>query len=198
MKELTSIQNLIDCFSKLPGVGVKSAERMAYAVLSFNDEEREHFSKCIDELGEKVHKCPRCGMYTENDGECEICASPSRNHRILCVVNEVKDALAIEKMGFFDGTYHILGGSINLSKGVGAEDLNIASLLDKVASNSLDEVILATNPTIEGETTALFIAKLLEGKTTITRLGYGLPMGLSIDYADQLTLSKAFEGRKKL
>lgn len=198
MKELSSIQNLIECFSKLPGVGVKSAERMAYAVLSFNDEDRERFSRCIKELGEKIHKCPTCGIYTENDGECEICSDTSRNHKIICVVNEIKDALAIEKMGFFNGVYHILGGSINFNKGIGAEDLNIASLVDRVSLGSIEEIILATNPTIEGETTALFIAKLLEGKTNITRLGYGLPMGLSIDYADQLTLSKAFEGRKKL
>lgn len=198
MKELPSIQTLIDSFSKLPGVGVKSAERMAYAVLNFKDEDREEFSRALHNLGERVHPCPECGMYTENEGECDICLDATRNHQLVCVVSEVKDIIAIEKMNSFQGVYHVLGGSINLAKGIGAEDLRIASLLKRVQENNIHEVILATSPTIEGETTALFIAKLLEGKANVTRLGYGLPMGLSLDYADPLTLAKAFEGRKKI
>lgn len=199
MKELASIQNLIDYFSKLPGVGVKSAERMAYATLALEEEDRKNFSKAIIDIGQKIHKCPTCGMYTENPSECDICADQSRDHRVICVVSENKDALAIEKMNSFNGVYHVLGGSINLSKGIDEDKLNIASLIERVENgDDINEVILATNPTLEGETTALFIAKLLEGKVTITRLGYGLPMGLSIDYADAITLSKAFEGRKKI
>lgn len=198
MKELASIQNLIDYFSKLPGVGVKSAERMAYATLALEEEDRKNFSKAIIDIGQKIHKCPTCGMYTENPSECDICADQSRDHRVICVVSENKDALAIEKMNSFNGVYHVLGGSINLSKGIDEDKLNIASLIERVENGDINEVILATNPTLEGETTALFIAKLLEGKVTITRLGYGLPMGLSIDYADAITLSKAFEGRKKI
>lgn len=198
MKELASIQNLIDYFSKLPGVSVKSAERMAYATLAMQEEDRERFSEAIIEIGQKIHKCPTCGIYTENSNECSICEDSSRDHHIICVVSENKDALAIEKMNSYNGVYHVLGGSINLSKGIGEEELNISSLIDRVEQGDVKEVILATNPTLEGETTALFIAKLLENKVTITRLGYGLPMGLSIDYADALTLSKAFEGRKKI
>lgn len=199
MKELASIQNLIDYFSKLPGVGVKSAERMAYATLALEEEDRKNFSKAIIDIGQKIHKCPTCGMYTENPSECDICADQSRDHRVICVVSENKDALAIEKTNSFNGVYHVLGGSINLSKGIDEDKLNIASLIERVENgDDINEVILATNPTLEGETTALFIAKLLEGKVTITRLGYGLPMGLSIDYADAITLSKAFEGRKKI
>ena len=198
MKELNSIQALIDCYSKFPGVGVKSAERMAYATLAFREEDRKQLEKAISELGEKIHKCPVCGIYTENESKCDICLDENRDHSLICVVSEIKDALAIEKMNSYHGLYHILGGSINLNKGIGAEELNISSLISRVSDETVKEVILATSPTLEGETTALFVGKLLEGKVTVTRLGYGLPMGLSIDYADSLTLSKAFEGRKKI
>lgn len=198
MKELTSLQLLIDSFSKLPGIGVKSAERMAYAVLNFSNDERDEFAKAIRDISSKVHKCPTCGMYTENSNECDICLDEERDHHLICVVSEAKDALAIEKMNSFKGVYHILGGSINLAKGIGAEDLRIGSLLTRVSNGDINEVILATNSTMEGETTALFIAKLLEGKVTVTRLGCGLPMGLALDYADPMTLNKAFEGRKKI
>ncbi len=198
MKELASLQALIDSFSKLPGVGVKSAERMAYAVLNFSNEDRDEFVKSIKDISNKIHKCPKCGMYTENPSECDICLDQERDHHLICVVSEVKDVFAIEKMNSFKGVYHILGGSINLAKGIGAEELRIGSLLKRVPEEEINEVILATNSTMEGETTALFIAKLLEGKVTVTRLGYGLPMGLALDYADPMTLNKAFEGRKKI
>ncbi len=198
MKELTSIQNLIDSFSKLPGVGVKSAERMAYAVLNFEEDDRRAFADAIATLSSKIHKCPECGLYTENDELCDICLDEERDHKIICVVSEVKDAYAIEKMNTFKGVYHILGGSINLAKGIMAENLSIASLIRRIEENEVQEVILATSSTIEGETTSLYIAKLLEGKANVTRIGYGLPMGSSLDYADPLTLSKAFEGRKKI
>ena len=198
MKELTSIQNLIDSFSKLPGVGVKSAERMAYAVLNFEEDDRRAFADAIATLSSKIHKCPECGLYTENDELCDICLDEERDHKIICVVSEVKDAYAIEKMNTFKGVYHILGGSINLAKGILAENLSISSLIRRIEENEVQEVILATSSTIEGETTSLYIAKLLEGKANVTRIGYGLPMGSSLDYADPLTLSKAFEGRKKI
>ncbi len=198
MKELASIQNLIDSFSKLPGVGVKSAERMAYAVLNFKEEDRRAFAEAIATLSSKVHKCPDCGLYTENDGPCDICVDSERDHGLICVVSEAKDAYAIEKMNTFKGIYHILGGSINLAKGILAENLTIETLLNRIEQNDVKEVILATSSTLEGETTSLYIAKLLEGKANVTRLGYGLPMGSSLDYTDPLTLSKAFEGRRKI
>ncbi len=198
MKELNSIQILIDSFSKLPGVGVKSAERMAYAVLNFQEEDRQAFAEALSTLSKKVHKCPNCGLYTENPNECDICLDSERDHNVICVVSEIKDAYAIERMNSFKGIYHVLGGSINLAKGIGAEELAIPSLLRRIEENNISEVILATSSTIEGETTSLYIAKLLEGKANVTRLGYGLPMGSSLDYADPLTLSKAFEGRKKI
>ena len=198
MKELRSLTELIESFSKLPGVGVKSAERMAYAVLRMKEEDRDDFVKAIKDVSSNIHPCPVCGLYTE-DEMCEICANPARNKKTICVVSEAKDALAIEKMNSFDGVFHVLGGVVSPSHGIGPDDLNTKSLLDRVKENEATEVIIATNPTIDGETTALFIAKVLDGVVpTITRLGYGLPMGSSLDYADALTLSKAFEGRKKI
>jgi len=198
MKELASLNALIDSFSKLPGVGVKSAERMAYAVLNMREEDAKQFSEAITAVKSKVHHCPVCGLFTEGE-KCEICLDETRDRSSIVVVSEPKDALSIEKMNSYHGLYHVLGGSLNASKGVGAEDLAIDPLLHRVKTEGIKEIILATNPTIDGETTALFIAKLLEGSgLTVTRLGYGLPMGSSLDYADSLTLLKAFEGRKKL
>jgi len=198
MKELASLNALIDSFSKLPGVGVKSAERMAYAVLNMREEDAKQFSEAITAVKSKVHHCPICGLFTEGE-KCEICLDETRDRSSIVVVSEPKDALSIEKMNSYHGLYHVLGGSLNASKGVGAEDLAIVPLLHRDKTEGIKEIILATNPTIDGETTALFIAKLLEGSgLTVTRLGYGLPMGSSLDYADSLTLLKAFEGRKKI
>lgn len=200
MKELQTVIALTDSFGKLPGVGVKSAERMAYAVLAMKEEDRAEFQKAIADAGTRVRRCPVCGLYMEGNGEkCEICSDPARDHTVICVVSEIKDALAIERMNAFKGVYHVLGGVISASKGIGQENLAIDSLLERVKNGGVNEVILATNPTLDGETTALFLAKLLEGRgVTVTRLGYGLPMGSSLDYADNLTLAKAFEGRKKI
>jgi recombination protein RecR len=198
MKELSSISALIDSFSKLPGVGAKSAERMAYAVLAMRAEDQQEFARAITDAASKIHKCPICGLYAEG-AKCEICSDPSRGHKTLVVVSEAKDALAIEKTDAFHGVYHVLGGLISASKGIGAEDLNLDPLFARIKNEGVEEVILAMNPTLDGETTALFVAKLLEGKgVTVTRLGYGLPMGSSLIYADSLTLEKAFEGRKKI
>jgi recombination protein RecR len=198
MKDLASLNSLIDSFSKLPGVGVKSAERMAYATLAMKEEDRDQFAKAINEVTLKVHKCPLCGLYTEED-KCDVCSDPTRDQTTIVVVSEEKDALAIEKMNSYHGLYHVLGGLLSVSKGIGAEDLSIDKLLTRVNNGIVKEVIIATNPTIDGQTTGLFIAKLLESsKVTVTRLGYGLPMGCSLDYADSLTLAKAFEGRKKI
>lgn len=198
MKTLSSLEALANSFAKLPGVGVKSAERMAYAVLGMKKEDQQEFIHSLDAVYEKVHRCPICGLYAEGD-KCEVCSDPEREQTSLCVVAEAKDAYAIERTNSFHGLFHVLGGLISPSKGVSASDISIDSLLARVKEKKIQEVILATNPTIDGETTALFIAKLLEGSgANVTRLGYGLPMGASLDYADALTLNKAFEGRKKL
>lgn len=198
MKELPSIVSLVDSFSKLPGVGTKSAERMAYAVLGMKNESREQFAKALIDVGNKIHRCPTCGLYEEGE-ECPICGDETRDHSTIVVVSDYKDALAIEKMNSYHGLYHVLGGLISASKGIGSDDIAIASLLQRVDREHPKEIIIAISPTLDGQTTGLYIAKLLENKDVlVTRLGYGLPMGANLDYTDSLTLSKAFEGRRKL
>ena len=198
MKNLKNLELLTSYFSKLPGVGLKSAERMAYSVLEMPLEDVEDFSNALLNAKTGIHKCPKCGLYTEED-TCEICSNPDRTSDTLLVVSYSKDAFAFEKLNNYDGRYHILNGVISTSSGQTISDLNIDSLLKRIKEENVKEVILATNPTLEGETTALYIAKLLENKNvTITRLAYGLPMGGHLDYADSLTLSRALEGRRKL
>lgn len=199
MSDLPSIENLVSSFARLPGIGVKTAERLAFSVLKMEEKDVEFFASSLLNVKKSIHKCPECGLFTEND-KCEICGSPTRNRSSLCVVADSKDAFSIEKMKGYDGLYHILGGTISISKGVGASDLAIDSLLKRVDCHpEIREIILALSPTIDGETTSLFIAKLLsERGIEITRLGYGLPMGSSLDYADSLTLKKSFEGRRKI
>jgi recombination protein RecR len=198
MKELPTYLALVDSFSKLPGIGVKSAERMAYAVLEMKEPDALEFSEAIANAKRLVHKCPNCGLYAEED-LCDVCKDPERDHSICIVVSYPKDALAFEKLHDFHGVYHVLGGVIAPLKGVGAEDLNLDKLIERIPVEGIKEVIVATNPTLDGETTALFVARLLQDKgVSVTRLGYGLPMGASLDYADSLTLSKALEGRKKI
>ncbi|MCR5490536.1 MAG: recombination mediator RecR [Bacilli bacterium] len=198
MKELPSYIALVDSFSKLPGIGTKTAERMAYAVLEMREDDALGFAEAIKDCRTNIHKCPKCGLYAE-DGKCEVCDDPSRDHSTLIVVSFPKDALAFEKLNDFHGIYHVLGGVISPSKGLGADSLNIESLFERIESEGVKEVVIATNPNLEGETTALYLARLLQTKgVSVSRLAYGLPMGASLDYADSLTLSKALEGRKKL
>jgi len=198
MKELPTYQALVDSFAKLPGIGVKSAERMAYAVLEMDENDAQEFAEAIKNAKEKVHRCPRCGIYTENE-LCEICSDPERDHKTCIVVSYNKDALAFERLGSYHGVYHVLGGVLAPSKGVGADDLTFDALLKRIPAEGIQEIIVATSPTIEGETTSLFLSKLLEGSNVnVTRLAYGLPMGASLDFADSLTLTKALEGRKKI
>lgn len=198
MKDLPTYSLLVDSFSKLPGIGSKTAERMAYAVLEMKEEDALQFSDAIAAAKKKVHKCPNCGLYAEG-GLCEVCADAGRDRKVCIAVSYPKDALAFEKLNDFHGTYHVLGGVISPSKGMGGGELTIDALLRRIDKEGIEEVVIATNPTLEGETTALFLARILEKKGVATsRLAYGLPMGASLDYADSLTLTKALEGRKKI
>lgn len=198
MKELRSVNNLIESFAKLPGVGRRSAEKMAYSILEMSDEDVSQFSNSLLELKKSVHKCPSCGAYTEDD-ICEICSDPSRNKKQLIVVSYPKDVIAFEKLRTFKGVYHVLGGVISAVNGIGVSDLNFESLLKRIEENNVEEVIVATNPTVEGDVTAMYIGKLLEGRDlNVTRLANGLPMGGQLEYADVLTLARALEGRKKI
>ncbi len=196
--DLKALVRLQESLAKLPSIGKKSAERMAFAMLEMEDEDLNEFADAIKDLKTKIHQCPICGNITEDD-ECYICKDDSRDRETILVVSSPKDVIAFENAEGYHGLYHVLGGTISISKGKGIEDLNISSLLKRVENDNIKEIIIATNPTVDGETTALYLAKLLENKgVKVTRLAYGLPMGGNLDYADALTLAKAIEGRRKI
>lgn len=198
MKPLTALDALIDAFHKLPGVGLKSAERMAYSVLEMEETDVDAFINALKQVKSKIHPCSKCGIYTEAD-LCEVCLDEKRDHQTLVVVSYVKDVYAFEKIETASFVYHVLGGVLSAVKGIGVDDLSIDSLLNRIKQEGIQEVILATNPTIEGETTALFLSKMLEPcQIKVTRLAYGLPMGGHLDYADSLTLSRSLANRTKV
>ena len=198
MKELKSISKLIDSFQRLPGIGHKTAEKMAYQVLEMKPENVEYFSDALKEVKSKIHHCPICGAYTEDD-ICEVCANELRDKTKIMVVSYAKDVIAFEKIGVFDGVYHVLNGVLSSVNGVTINDLNISSLFDRIKDQNVVEVIVATNPNTEGETTALYLAHILaETGVKVTRIAYGLPLGGHLEYADPLTLTKALEGRNKI
>lgn len=190
-----NFQNLISSFQRLPGVGYKSAERMAYQILSFEDKYLEEFKNAISNIKD-IKTCKICNNISDED-YCEICKDENRDTSVICVVQNVKDLYAIERSSTFNGTYHVLNGSISFTKKILPEDLTIDKLIIRV--KDAKELIIATNPNIDGETTALFIKNLLsEYKIKITRPAYGLPMGGNIEYSDEVTITKSFENRKTI
>lgn len=198
MKELKSISKLIDSFQRLPGIGHKTAEKMAYQVLEMKPENVEYFADALKEVKSRIHHCPVCGAYTEDD-ICEVCANELRDKTKIMVVSYAKDVIAFEKIGVFDGVYHVLNGALSSINGVTINDLNINSLFERIKEQKVVEIILATNPNTEGETTALYLAHILaETGVKVTRIAYGLPLGGHLEYADALTLTKALEGRNKI
>ena len=199
MEQLKSLERLIESFNKLPSVGKKSAERMAYSMLDMSEEDIKEFSLAINNIKEKIHTCPVCGCLTEKE-KCDICSDHTRDKSTILVVSYPKDIMVFEKAERYCGVYHVLGGVISMTKGISADDLKIQQLLERAEDINVKEIIIATSPTIEGETTALYLAKLLESNShvKVTRIAYGLPMGANLDYADSLTLSKALEGRINL
>jgi len=194
-----SIQKVIDEFSRLPGIGPKSASRIAFYLLSKPTDDIRQLSESVAKLKENLHTCTKCYNYGESD-PCEICQANDRDHSSICVVEEPLDVMALERAGF-KGMYHVIGGVISPIAGVSADDLRIRELIDRVRaeSDTIEEVIMATNPTLEGEATAVFIGEQLQNlKIKITRLARGLPIGGDLEYADELTLSRSLEGRKEV
>lgn len=190
------IGRLINEFSKLPGVGRKSAQRYAYKVISMTESEAQEFAAAIINVKKKVHYCKICGNFTESD-ICAICAE--RDKRVICVVKEPKDVIALEKLHEYKGVYHVLHGVINPMEGVGPNDIRIRELLARVNEGGVEEVILATNPDVEGDATAMYIAKLLKPLgVKCTRLAHGIPVGSEIEYTDDITLARAFIERKEV
>ena len=198
MEKLKSLTRVEENFNKFPSVGKKSAERMAYAILDMSKEDVEELYLSIKDMKEKVHSCPICGFLSESE-VCPICGDSSRDTTTLVVVSYPRDVLIFENSESYDGLYHVLNGVISISKGKTIDDLNVDSLINRLKEHKFNEVILATNPTIEGETTALYIAQLISPLVNkVTRLAYGLQMGGNLDYTDSLTLSKAIEGRREI
>lgn len=192
---LAPLETLIEQFRKLPGVGRKSAVRMAFAVLDLTDETVENFSAALLGAKKNIHHCEICHNFSV-DKICPICADETRDSSLICVVEDAKAVLAFEKVRGFRGTYHVLGGVISPINGITPDKLHIADLVARV-KEGVNEVIIATNPTVEGETTAMFISKLLKAEgVMVSRLAYGIPVGGDIEYADEVTLNRAIEGRQ--
>lgn len=192
------IERLTDEFARLPGIGRKTALRLTYHLLKAAPEEAARLAEAIVGVAEGVHACPVCGNYTERE-RCDICSSPRRDPTVVCVVEEPSDIGAIERTGEFRGLYHVLGGRLSPLDGIGPAELNIAGLLDRLAPGEVREVILATNPSVEGEATALYLHRLVAPLgVRVTRLARGLPVGGDLEYADGVTIAEALHGRREL
>lgn len=193
-----SLERLIDEFNKLPGIGRKSATRLAFHILEMSEEQVEKFSEAMKEVKKTIKKCPVCGDFCEND-ICNICADETRDKEIVCVVEDSRDIISFEKTGKYNGTYHVLNGKIAPLNGMTPDKLNIKSLLERVAATDISEVILALNPDLEGETTSLYLTKLLKPfGVKITKIASGIPIGGNIEFADTATISKALDGRHEV
>ena len=195
MKYPSTIQNLIECFKKLPGIGEKTAERLALSVLEMDSETVTLFSNSLKDSKIKIRRCEICNNLSENK-LCEICSDQTRDKQILCVVEEPKNVILFEKLNIFNGYYHVLDGLISPIDGINPEDINLSSLIERVKNDEVKEIILALKPSIEGETTSLYISKVLEDiNVKITKIAHGIPLGAEIDYVDALTLEMALENR---
>jgi len=193
-----ALQNLADQFARLPGIGSKTAQRLAFHVLSLPLEDAEEFANAILEAKKQVHTCPVCQNLTDRE-ICPICDDPTRDQRVICVVAEPKDVIAMERSREFRGVYHVLHGVISPLNHVTQDDIKIKELLKRVGSSDIREIIMATNPDTEGEATAMYISRLLRPmETKVTRLAYGVPVGSQLEYADEVTLSRALEGRQEM
>ncbi len=195
---IESLQKLAERFGKLQGVGRKNAMKMAFSVLDMSDEEASEFANAILEAKAKIHLCPICQNLTDRE-ICPICADEQRDRRTVCVVSDPRVVLSMEKVREFKGLYHVLHGVISPMNGIGPEQLTIKSLIERATSGEITEIIMATNPTIEGDTTAMYISKLIKPfGVKVTRLAYGIPVGADIEYADDVTLMRALSGRSEL
>ena len=193
---IESLRKLAEKFGRLEGVGKKTAMRMAFSVLELDVEEAEDFARAILDAKEKIHLCPICQNLTDRE-VCPICADEERDRSVICVVTDARTVLAMEKVREYRGTYHVLHGLISPMNGITPEQLKIKELLARVATGKVGEVIVATNPTVEGEATAMYLSRLLQPfGVRVTRLAYGVPVGADLEYADEVTLYRALEGRR--
>ena len=194
-----ALENLVEHFAKLPGVGVKSAQRLAFHVLSLPEEEAAAFAQAITSAKAAIHCCPVCQNLTQGEGPCPICACTRRDTATICVVAGPKDVVAMERSREYNGQYHVLHGVLSPMNHVGPDELHIRSLVDRVAAGGIEEVIMATNPDTEGEATAMYLSRLLKPfQVKVTRLAYGVPVGSHLEFTDDATLVRALEGRREI
>ncbi len=194
---IAPIQRLIEEFRKLPGVGAKTAARYAFAVLDLSDDDVSRFGEALVGIKRDVHKCPICFGLSQNPDSCDICKSTDRDTSVICVVESPKDIMVMERVRGYRGLYHVLGGALSPIDNVTAKDLHFSELIERVKSGDVKEIIIATNPTPAGDTTAAYLARLLEeSDVEVSRLAYGIPVGADIEYADEVTLFRAMEGRR--
>lgn len=195
---LNTLDQLIASISRLPGLGKKSATRITYSLLTGERADAQRLAALIQTLHDTVHRCSICGSYTEED-PCPVCTDPGRDRRTICLVEQPQDVASLEASHEYHGLYHVLGGVIAPIDGVGPDDLAIPSLINRIENSDIEEIVIATNPTVEGDTTALFVARRLEPfDLRVTRLALGLPVGGDLEYADRLTLARSFRGRTSL
>ncbi len=195
---VTPLAELIECFRRLPGVGAKSAVRMAFGVLEMSGEDAEEFCRCIRSVKNDVKYCSCCCNYSQ-DELCEICSDPKRDRTTICVVEDARAVTAFEKTHGYNGLYHVLGGVISPVDGIGPEQLKIKELMSRLTDEGIEEIIIATNPNIEGETTAIYLSRLIKPLSIkVSRLAYGVPVGADLEFADGETLTRAIQGRREL
>jgi recombination protein RecR len=198
MAEIEAIAKLVNQLSKLPGVGRKTAQRLAYHIIALPEDQVRELAVAIFNGKKQIHFCPICGNYTDTD-PCPICADSSRRKDIVCVVRDPRDVNALERMREYDGLYHVLHGVISPMDGVGPDDIRIRELMTRLASGEIKEVVLATNPDVEGEATAAYISRLIKPMgVKVTRIAHGVPIGGELEYTDEVTLLRAFQGRREI
>lgn len=197
-RPLEPLERLALAFSRLPGIGSKTAHRLAYHVLDWNPEDVQSFADALVDAKEKIHFCSQCGHYT-TEYLCGICEDPQRSSEILCVVRDPRDVIAMEKNHHYKGRYHVLHGVLSPMDGIGVDDIRIAELLSRIEKEGVSEIVLATNPDVEGEATASYLARALESyPVLVTRIAHGIPIGGNLEYTDELTLQRAFDGRREM
>lgn len=196
--DFLALTKLQECFASLPGIGYKSAGRLAYHVLKMPEEKAQAFSNAILEAKKNIHYCKKCCNFTDKE-ICSICEDNSRDCNTVCIVEDPRDITAIERTGEYNGKYHVLHGSISPMSGIGPDEIHIKELFPRISAEKITEVILATNPTVEGEATAMYLSKILKPLgVKVTRLAYGIPVGSSLEFADEVTLSRALQGRSEI
>ncbi len=194
-----ALERLVEQFARLPGVGKKSAQRLAFYVLSLPEESTTAFAQAIMGAKSAIHACPTCQNFTEGEGACSLCSNPRRDSAVICVLADPKDVVAMERSREYHGQYHVLHGVISPMNHVGPDDLRVKELVKRVANGEIREVIMATNPDTEGEATAMYLSRLLKPfEVTVTRLAYGIPVGSHLEFADDATLMRALEGRREM